>query len=169
MNIKAKLLALTAALALSSVAAAGDFLLTVTPGLSAQQYSEQSIQYTAQARAEYGNIVFADLPLWNRAIANAEAAARLEPNNPTYVQNAAMLYAQAGWWLPAFERFNALRQQVSLNDAALDMGAKVARNLGYMAMQRGDNAEARLYYTESLSYRDDAQVRQMLARLENTL
>jgi Tfp pilus assembly protein PilF len=168
MNIKA--FALTAALALSGLAvAAGDFLLTVTPGLTAQQYSQESITYTAQARAEYGNVVFADLPLWNRAIANAEAAVRLEPNNPTYLLNAAMLYAEAKWWLPAFERFNALRQQVSLDDTALDMGAKVARNLGYMAMQRGDASQARLYYTESLSYRDDASVRQMLARLENTL
>ena len=49
------------------------------------------------------------------------------------------------------------------------MAALAARKLGYMAMQRGDRSEARTYYVQSLEYRDNASVRQMLAKLENTL
>ena len=80
-----------------------------------------------------------------------------------------MYYAQTQWWLPANEYFAELRAQVSLDDTALDMAALTARKLGYMAMQRGDRGEARLYYTESLTYRDSESARQMLAKLENTL
>ena len=70
---------LTATLVISSLglAANSDFLLTVTPGLSAVEYARQSALYLAQARLEYG-VAYADLPLYNRAIANAEAAVRLQ-------------------------------------------------------------------------------------------
>lgn len=168
MNLKA--IALTATLAISSlaVAANSDFLLTVTPNLTAQEYAAQSNMYLSQAQSEYA-FAYADLPLYNRAIANAEAAVRLEPSNPTFVQSAAMLYAQTQWWLPAHQHFATLRGLVTLDDATLDMAALTARKLGYMAMQRGDRNEARTYYVQSLEYRDNAGARQMLAKLENTL
>jgi uncharacterized protein HemY len=167
MNLKTVIV--SAALAVSSFAVANsDFLLTVTPGLSAQQYYQEAQRYAAEAQIAYP-MAFADLPLWNRAIANAEAAARLEPNAPLYVRAAAMYYAQTKWWKPAFEHFAQLRAQVTLDDPALDMAALSARNLGYMAFQRGDYIEARGFYVESLSYRDSESARQMLAKLENTL
>ena len=93
----------------------------------------------------------------------------VEPRNPSFVQNAAMLYAQTQWWLPAHQHFANLRGMVALDGATLDMAALAGRKLGYMAMQRGDRSEARTYYLQSLEYRDNASVRQMLARLENTL
>ncbi|NJK45511.1 MAG: hypothetical protein HC933_15660, partial [Pleurocapsa sp. SU_196_0] len=75
MNLKTVIV--SAALAVSSFAlASSDFLLTVTPGLSAQQYYQEAQRYAAEAQIAYP-MAFADLPLWNRAIANAEAAARL--------------------------------------------------------------------------------------------
>ena len=168
MNLKT--IVLTATLALSSLglAANSDFLLTVTPDLTAQEYAAQSRMYSAQAQTEYA-FAYADLPLYNRAIANAEAAVRLEPTNPSYVQSAAMLYAKTQWWLPAHQHFATLRGLVTLDDATLDMAALTARKLGYMAMQRGDRSEARTYYVQSLEYRDNESARQMLAKLENTL
>jgi tetratricopeptide (TPR) repeat protein len=168
MNLKTVFL--TAALAISSLglAAGSDFLLTVEPNLTAQEYASQSAMYLEQAQLEY-SVAYADLPLYNRAIANAEAAVRLEPTNPTFLQSAAMLYAKTQWWLPAHQHFATLRSLVTLDDASLDMAALAARKLGYMAMQRGDRAEARTYYVQSLEYRDNASARQMLAKLENTL
>ena len=168
MNLKTTLL--TAALAVSSLGLAGnsDFLLTVTPNLSAQAYARQSANDLARAKLQY-RVAYADLPLYNRAIANAEAAVRLEPRNPSFVQSAAMLYAQTQWWLPAYQHFASLSALVTLDDASLDTAALTARKLGYMAMQRGDRNEARSYYVQSLEYRDNPSARQMLAKLENTL
>jgi uncharacterized protein HemY len=168
MNLKALIITASVTASSLAIAAGGDFLLTVNPGMSAQQYYAEAQNYAAEARATY-SFASADLPLWNRAIANAEAAVNLEPNSPIYLRTAAMYYAQTQWWLPAFEHFAELRAQVSLDDTALDMAALTARKLGYMAMQRGDRGEARLYYTESLTYRDSESARQMLAKLENTL
>jgi uncharacterized protein HemY len=165
MNLKA--IMTTATLAISSFAAASDFLLTVTPGLTAQQYYAEAERYAAQARTSY-NVAYADLPLWNRAIANAEAAANLEPS-PIYLRTAAMYYAQVQWWNRANHYFTQLRSQVTLDDPALDMAALSARKLGFLAFQRGDYTAARGFFTESLSYRDSESARQMLARLENTL
>ena len=168
MNIKTALL--TTALATLSLASAAssDFLLTVTPGLTAQAYARQSANDLARAKLQY-RVAYADLPLYNRAIANAEAAVRLEPRNPSFVQSAAMLYAQTQWWLPAYQHFASLSALVTLDDASLDTAALTARKLGYMAMQRGDRNEARSYYVQSLEYRDNPSARQMLAKLENTL
>ena len=168
MNLKTVFL--TAALAISSLglAANSDFLLTVQPNLTAQEYASQSAMYLAQAQVEY-SVAYADLPLYNRAIANAEAAVRLEPTNPTFLQSAAMVYAKTQWWLPAHQHFATLRGLVTLDDASLDMAALTARKLGYMAMERGERSEARTYYVQSLEYRDNASARQMLAKLENTL
>ena len=168
MNLKTLVISATLAASSLALAAGGDFLLTVTPGMSAQQYYAQAQNYAAEAQASYA-FASADLPLWNRAIANAEAAVKLEPNSPIYLRTAAMYYAQTQWWLPANEHFAELRAQVSLDDTALDMAALTARKLGYMAMQRGDRGAARLYYTESLTYRESESARQMLAKLENTL
>jgi hypothetical protein len=166
MNLKT--IIVTATIAISSLAAASsDFLLTVTPGLSAQQYYAEAERYAAEARTAY-TVPYADLPLWNRAIANAEAAASLEPS-PIYLRTAAMYYAQVQWWNRANFFFSQLRDQVTLDEPALDLAALSARKLGFMAFQRGDYTAARGFFTESLSYRDSESARQMLARLENTL
>ena len=168
MNLKTVFLTATLAISSLGLAANSDFLLTVTPDLTAQEYAAQSAIYLAQAQTEY-SVAYADLPLYNRAIANAEAAVRLEPSNPSFVQSAAMLYAKTQWWLPAHQYFASLRSLVTLDDASLDMAALTARKLGYMAMQRGDRTEAKTYYVQSLEYRDNQSARQMLAKLENTL
>ena len=117
MNLKTVFL--TAALAVSSLglARSSDFLLTVTPALTAAEYARQSAIYLTQARLEYTvayAVAYADLPLYNRAIANAEAAVRSEPNNPSYVQSAAMLYAKTQWRLPAHQHLASLRDLVTL-------------------------------------------------------
>lgn len=113
MNLKTVFL--TAALTVSSLglARSSDFLLTVTPALTAAEYARQSAIYLTQARLEY-TVAYADLPLYNRAIANAEAAVRSEPNNPSYVQSAAMLYAKTQWRLPAHQHLASLRDLVTL-------------------------------------------------------
>ncbi len=167
MNLKA-LIAAAALVTVSSLAAASDFLLTVTPGLSAQEYYNQALNYAAQADIAYP-VAFADQPLWNRAIANAEAAAQMEPSSPTYVLTAAMYFARTQWWKPAFEHFAQARAQVTLDDTALDTAALTARKLGYMAFQYGDYTNAKMYYQTSLTYRDNESARLMLARLEGTL
>lgn len=162
-----KLLA-TAIVAISGFASAASFLMTVPVGLSASTYHSLALVYAQQAESTY-SVAFSDLPLWNEALAHAAAAVNLEPNSAEYNLTAAKLFAQAQWWQPAHQYFAAANRLEPLGFVTRQLAAITARKLAYMAIQRGDRAEATNYLVESLRYEETAATRAMLDKLQTAL
>jgi hypothetical protein len=61
-----------------TIFAAGSLISEVEPGLTAEQYASKSIELVSTAEASYPT-AYADFPIWNQAITNAEAAVQADP------------------------------------------------------------------------------------------
>jgi tetratricopeptide (TPR) repeat protein len=146
---------------------AGSLLPVPTPGLSAAEYSAQSKAYIAQARAAYPT-PFIDLPLWAQAVAYAEAAVQLEPNNAIFVRDLAMAYATTQWWFRAMFYFDRLETLNAFDSQSRSMAALTARKLGVLALGRGAGLEASSYLRRSLILEANATTRALLDRVNIT-
>jgi tetratricopeptide (TPR) repeat protein len=133
----------------ATVFAAGNLLSEVEPGLTADQYANKSIELVGRAESAYPT-AYADFPIWNQAIANAEAAVQTDPTNIKYVRMLAMLYVRTQWWVRAMTSFDQLEALNGFDPEAISSAAFVARRLGVLAIDRGDNLEAIRYFERSM-------------------
>jgi tetratricopeptide (TPR) repeat protein len=146
-----------------AVFAAGSLISEVEPGLSAEQYASKSIELVSTAEASYPT-AYADFPIWNQAIANAEAAVQVDPTNVKYVRMLAMLYVKTQWWVRAMTNFDQLEALNGLDPEAITTAAFVARRLGVLAIDRGDNMEAANYFERSLALESNPITQALLDR-----
>ncbi|WP_456412882.1 tetratricopeptide repeat protein [Oceanithermus profundus] len=116
--------------------------------------SPEAVQLLNEARAlaeqaqETYEAQFPDKPLWAQAIAKAEAAAKLEPDEPEVWRVLAQIYTTTGWWIraeKAWKRYLVLAGES--NPAPL---AEALRALGFLAYQRGDVKAALDYFEQAL-------------------
>jgi hypothetical protein len=164
MNIK-KILVL-ATVVVSSFASATGFLFNVPQGLSARTYHNMALVYAQQAEQAYPT-AFADLPLWNEALAHAAAAVNAEPDSVEYTRTATLLFAKTQWWTPAFEYAQKLETMNALDSQTRQAAALSARKLAFSALQRGDRLEAATYLRASLRHQPDEAMQLLLNRLES--
>jgi tetratricopeptide (TPR) repeat protein len=146
-----------------TIFAAGNLISEVEPGLSAEQYASKSIELVSSAEAEYPT-AYADFPIWNQAIANAEAAVQADPTNVKYVRMLAMLYVKTQWWIRAMTNFDQLEALNGFDPEAITSAAFVARRLGVLAIDRGDNTEAAKYFERSLALESNPITEALLDR-----
>jgi tetratricopeptide (TPR) repeat protein len=146
-----------------TVFAAGNLISEVEPGLTAAEYANKSIELISNAEAAYPT-AYADFPIWNQAIANAEAAVQTDPTNIKYVRMLAMLYVKTQWWSRAMTNFDQLEALNGLDPEAIPTAAFVARRLGVLAIDRGDNAEAAKYFERSLTLESNPITQALLDR-----
>ena len=160
-----KLLTATIALMIGTgtVFAAGNLISEVEPGLSAEQYASKSIELVGSAEASYPT-AYADFPIWNQAIANAEAAVQADPTNVKHLRMLAMLYVKTQWWIRAMTNFDQLEALNGLDPEAISVAAFVARRLGVLAIDRGDNTEAANYFERSLALESNPITQALLDR-----
>ena len=147
-----------------TVLAAGNLISEVEPGLTAEQYAGKSVELIGNAEAAYPT-AYADFPIWNQAIANAEAALQADPTNIKYTRMLAMLYVKTQWWSRAMTNFDQLEALNGLDPEAITVAAFVARRLGVLAIDRGDNTQAAEYFERSLALESNPIT---LALLERT-
>ena len=133
-----------------TVFAAGSLISEIEPGLTAEEYASKSIELVISAEASYPS-AYPDFPIWNQAIANAEAAVQADPTNVKYVRMLAMLYVKTQWWSRAMTNFDQLEALNGLDPEAISTAAFVARRLGVLAIDRGDNIEAAVYFERSMA------------------
>jgi tetratricopeptide (TPR) repeat protein len=146
-----------------TIFAAGNLISEVEPGLSAEQYASKSIALVNTAETSYPT-AYADFPIWNQAIANAEAAVQADPTNVKYVRMLAMLYVKTQWWVRAMANFDQLEALNGLDPEAITTAAFVARRLGVLAIDRGDNTEAANYFERSLALESNPITQALLDR-----
>jgi hypothetical protein len=132
---------------------------------SAEEYYANAQQLAAQAEIAYPQ-PFLDLPLWDSAVSNAQAAADLAPTDFKYLRYAAELYTTTQWWIRAYDTWKLYEAKTALDDAAKTQAAKSAAKLGYLAMQRGAKAEAVTYLEASLKWKEDPSTRALLVRVK---
>jgi hypothetical protein len=132
---------------------------------TAEQLYANAQQLAAQADIAYPQ-PFLDLPLWDSAVSNAQAAADLAPEDMKYLRYAAELYTTTQWWIRAYDTWKMLESKMALDDAAKTQAARASAKLGYLALQRGAKAEAVTYLQESLRWKDDPTVRALLQRAQ---
>lgn len=132
---------------------------------TAAQYFANAQQLAAQAEIAYPQ-AFSDLPLWDFALRNAQAATDLEPGNLDYLRYTAELYTTTQWWIRAYDTWKLYESKTALNDEAKTQAALSAAKLGFLALQRGDKTRAVTYLQESLRWKDDADVRSLLQRAQ---
>jgi hypothetical protein len=130
---------------------------------SAEQYYANAQQLAAQAEIAYPQ-PFLDLPLWDSAVSNAQAAADLAPTDFKYLRYAAELYTTTQWWIRAYDTWKMYESKTALDDAAKTLAAKSAAKLGYLSMQRGAKADAVTYLEASLKWKEDPSTRALLER-----
>jgi tetratricopeptide (TPR) repeat protein len=143
--------------------AAGSLISEVEPGLTAEQYASKSIELVGSAEASYPT-AYADFPIWNQAIANAEAAVQTDPTNVKYVRMLAMLYVKTQWWVRAMTNFDQLEALNGFDPEAITSAAFVARRLGVLAIDRGDNTQAANYFERSLALESNPITQALLDR-----
>jgi hypothetical protein len=131
----------------------------------AEEYFAKAQELAAQAEIAYP-LPFLDLPLWDNAVANAQAAADLAPNEVKYIRYAAELYTTTQWWIRAYDTWKLYESKTALDDNAKTQAAKSAAKLGYLAFKRGAKAEAVTYLTESLRWKEVAEIRSLLQRVQ---
>ena len=148
----------------SSVFAANGQILMAQSGLSASQYAANAKSFSTRAEVKYEE-AFSDQELWGSAIANAEAANVLAPNNASYVRVLAVLYTKTQWWSRAMTNFDRLESMAGLDTQTRSAAAFVARKLGYLAIQRGSGQEAALYLQRSMVLESKAITQAMLKRV----
>ncbi len=151
-------------IATGTVFAAGNLISDVEPGLTAEQYASKSIELIRSAEASYPT-AYPDFPIWNQAIANAEAAVQTDPTNVKYVRMLAMLYVKTQWWIRAMTNFDQLEALNGLDPEAITTAAFVARRLGVLAIDRGDNTEAARYFERSLALESNPITQALLDRI----
>jgi tetratricopeptide (TPR) repeat protein len=147
----------------ATVFAAGNLLSEVEPGLTADQYANKSIELVSSAEAAYPT-AYADFPIWNQAIANAEAAVQTDPTNIKHVRMLAMLYVRTQWWVRAMTSFDQLEALNGFDPEAISIAAFVARRLGVLAIDRGDNLEAIRYFERSMTLESNPITQALLDR-----
>ena len=163
--IRVKLLTATLFALLGTAAVAeGNLLVNVEPGLTAQQYAATATTLAAEAETAYPT-AFADFPLWNQALANAEAAVHAEPNNADHVRLLAMLYTKTKWWSRAMNNFDRLQAMRDLDFEAKSTAAFVARKLGVMALDRGDGRRAAAFLQRSMMLEESPVTLALLQRV----
>jgi tetratricopeptide (TPR) repeat protein len=143
--------------------AAGSLISEVEPGLTAEQYASKSIELVGSAEVSYPT-AYADFPIWNQAIANAEAAVQTDPTNVKYVRMLAMLYVKTQWWVRAMTNFDQLEALNGFDPEAITSAAFVARRLGVLAIDRGDNTQAANYFERSLALESNPITQALLDR-----
>jgi tetratricopeptide (TPR) repeat protein len=146
-----------------TVFAAGNLLSEVEPGLTADQYANKSIELVGSAEAAYPT-AYADFPIWNQAIANAEAAVQTDPTNVKYVRMLAMLYVKTQWWSRAMTNFDQLEALNGFDPETITSAAFVARRLGVLAIDRGDNTEAIRFFERSMGLESNPITQALLDR-----
>jgi tetratricopeptide (TPR) repeat protein len=162
---KHKLLAAMISLLIGTgtVLAAGNLISEVEPGLTAEQYAGKSMELIGNAEAAYPT-AYADFPIWNQAIANAEAAVQADPTNVKYVRMLAMLYVKTQWWSRAMTNFDQLEALNGFDPEAITSAAFVARRLGVMAIDRRDNEQAAIYFERSMALESNPITQALLDR-----
>lgn len=151
------------ALALTALTGLPTLAQTQTP--TAEQYFANAQQLAAQAEIAYPQ-PFVDLPLWDSAVGNAQAAADLAPTELKYLRYAAELYTTTQWWIKAYDTWKLYESKTALDDASKTQAARAAAKLGYLALQRGVKADAITYLTDSLRWKEDASARALLQRAQ---
>lgn len=151
------------ALALTTLSVLPAFAQTQTP--TAEAYFANAQQLAAQAEIAYPQ-PFLDLPLWDSAVGNAQAAADLAPTDFKYLRYAAELYTTTQWWIRAYDSWKLYESKTALDDADKTLAARAATKLGYLALQRGVKADAITYLTDSLRWKEDAAARALLQRAQ---
>ncbi len=146
-----------------TIFAAGGLISEVEPGLTADQYAIKSMELVSSAEAAYPT-AYADFPIWNQAIANAEAAVQADPTNAKYVRMLAMLYVKTQWWVRAMTNFDQLETLNGFDPEAITSAAFVARRLGVLAIDRGDNTEAIKYFERSMALESNPITQALLDR-----
>lgn len=146
-----------------TVLAAGSLVSEVEPGLTAEQYAMTSMELIANAEVAYPS-AYADFPIWNQAIANAEAAVQADPTNAKYVRMLAMLYVKTQWWSRAMINFDQLEALNGFDPEAITSAAFVARRLGVLAIARGDKSEAVTYFERSMELESNPITQALLDR-----
>ena len=126
-----------------TVFAAGNLISEVEPGLTAEEYASKSIELVTSYPSAH-----VDFPIWNQAIANA-AAVQADPSNVKHVRMRAMLCVKTQWWSRAMTNFDQPEALNGLDPEAISSAAFVARRLGVLAIDRGDNTEAAKYFERS--------------------
>jgi tetratricopeptide (TPR) repeat protein len=164
-STKHKLLATMISLMIGpgTVLAAGNLISEVEPGLTAEQYAGKSMELIGNAEAAYPT-AYADFPIWNQAIANAEAAVQADPTNVKYVRMLAMLYVKTQWWSRAMTNFDQLEALNGFDPEAITSAAFVARRLGVMAIDRRDNEQAAIYFERSMALESNPITQALLDR-----
>ena len=146
-----------------TVFAAGNLISEVEPGLTAEEYASKSIELVIAAQASYPS-AHVDFPIWNQAIANAEAAVQADPSNIKHVRMLAMLYVKTQWWSRAMTNFDQLEALNGLDPETISSAAFVARRLGVLAIDRGDNTEAAKYFERSMALESNPITQALLDR-----
>jgi tetratricopeptide (TPR) repeat protein len=162
---KHKLLAAMISLLMGTgiVFAAGGLISEVEPGLTADQYASKSTELISSAQAAYPT-AYADFPIWNQAIANAEAAVQADPTNVKYVRLLAMLYVKTQWWVRAMTNFDQLEALNGFDPETITAAAFVARRLGVLAIDRNDHTEAIKYFERSMALESNPITQALLDR-----
>ena len=152
-------------IALAIAALVGLPVLAQSQTPTAEEYYANAQQLAAQAEIAYPQ-PFLDLPLWDSAVGNAQAAADLAPTDLKYLRYAAELYTTTQWWIRAYDTWKLYESKTALDDADKTQAARSAAKLGYLALQRGVKAEAITYLQESLRWKEDASARALLQRAQ---
>ena len=147
-----------------SVLATDNLISEVEPGLTAQEYALTSLELISKAQVAYPT-AYADFPIWNQAIANAEAAVQADPTNVKYVRMLAMLYVTTQWWSRAMTNFDQLEALNGFDPETITAAAFVARRLGVLAIDRGDNTEAIKYFQRSMALESNPITQALIDRI----
>ncbi|WP_027481728.1 hypothetical protein [Deinococcus pimensis] len=135
---------------------------TATSDLSAEELYARAQEQAAQAEVAYP-VAFLDRTLWKAAVSDASMAAMMDANNRAYKSYQAQLYTKTQWWINAYNAWSSLGD---LTEAERDLAALSAAKLAYLAIQRGDQANARTYVTQGLQWRQTQSLQQLQTRLQ---
>jgi hypothetical protein len=161
-----KILMLTA-FALAGLAAAQDTTPAPTTqmmdpaSMSAEQNYAKAQEFAVQADVAYP-VPFYDRTLWKAAVDHSYYAASMEAANRDYNAYLAQLYTKTQWWVNAY---NAWTRLGDLNDTEKQWASLSTAKLAYLALQRGDTTNARMYVEKGMSWADSASLQSIMKRL----